>query len=608
MKKYYKKDEAYHLIPLMFMIFMVPIIVRFKSMSITGASFEFWTGAKEVSDFFSYYKMVWILMCAAFAIIMLMLKGYQEQFKNFKKSYYFIPIAVYSITVISSSLLSKYKDIAIWGFVDRYEGMFVLLAYMVILVVTMILIDSEYHVKFILTTLILSAIIIGTIGVFQYIGLDIFKTDFGKSFILPSSLMSQADKVEFKFGKNVIYSTLYHYNYVGSYMAMLFPLTLTLFILIKNKIVKVFMGMIVILMAINWIGCNSRAGILGGGLALAVLLIMMRNYIKEKKKYLGMAAIALIVVFVALNIVSKGALSSRIKTLSSELKTAFVSDKKNEDFTKFIPLKEVNTKGNIAYINIDNKILNIEIRETDMGFSDENKKEITLENEQDTGKIVLKDERYKNYDIRLVNISGKNILYINKDNIKLYFELRSKYIGIVDFKGKSIDIDNIKSFGFKGKEKLASSRGYIWSRSLPLLKDTILLGNGPDTFAAYFPQQDIKGKMYAYDGDMWQLVDKAHNLYLQTALNTGVVSLIAMLALFIMYFIKSFKIYYRSKFDDFNSIAGLAVFVAVVGYLGAGIFNDSVVSVAPVFWVLLGMGISINKILTPKKKTKVSTK
>jgi len=196
---------------------------------------------------------------------------------------------------------------------------------------------------------------------------------------------------------------------------------------------------------------------------------------------------------------------------------------------------------------------------------------------------------------------GKNILNINKDKIKLYFEMKSKYIGIVDFKGNNIDIDNIKSFGFVGKERLASSRGYIWSRSLPLVKDTLILGHGPDTFAAYFPQQDIKGKMYAYYGDMWQLVDKPHNLYLQIALNTGVISLMAMLALFLMYIIKSFKLYYRSNFDDFYSIAGLAIFLAVCGYLGAALFNDSVVSVAPVFWVLLGMGISINNIIKHQK-------
>ncbi|MBU3127139.1 O-antigen ligase family protein [Clostridium tagluense] len=600
MNKYCKKDEGYHLIPLILMVFIVPIIVRLKIIPLSGARFEFWTGAKQVSDFFSYYKMVWILGCSLLSIIMLMIKGYQQQYKIFRKSYYFIPIAVYSLVVILSTLLSEYKDISIWGFVDRYEGMFVLLAYMIILLVTMILVDSEYHVKFILTTLIFSAIIIGTIGVFQYIGLDVFKTNFGKSFMLPSEFMRQADKVEFKFGKNVIYSTLYHYNYVGSYMAMLFPLTLTIFILIKNKKAKIFMCIVTTLMAINWIACNSRAGIIGGGIALIVLLIMMRKYVKEKKKNFGIAVIIFIVVFVALNLISNGVLSSRIKTLSSELKTAVISDKKTEDFRNLIPLKDVKTKGNTAFINIDNRILNIETREADMLFTDESKKNINIENKSDTGKIILKDERYKNYDITLANMNGKNILYINKGNIKLYFELKSKYIGIVDYKGKSIDIDNIQSFGFKGKELLASSRGYIWSRSLPLVKDKLLLGHGPDTFAAYFPQQDIKGKMYAYNGDMWQLVDKPHNLYLQTAINTGLISLIAMLALFIMYLIKSFKIYYNSSFKDFNSIAGLGIFVAVVGYLGAAIFNDSVVSVAPVFWILLGMGISINKILTPK--------
>ena len=73
-------------------------------------------------------------------------------------------------------------------------------------------------------------------------------------------------------------------------------------------------------------------------------------------------------------------------------------------------------------------------------------------------------------------------------------------------------------------------------------------------------------------------------------------------------FIKSFKLYYNNKFKDFISVAGLGIFVAVVGYLGAAIFNDSVVSVAPVFWILLGVGISINSILTPKKKTKLPTK
>jgi len=38
-----------------------------------------------------------------------------------------------------------------------------------------------------------------------------------------------------------------------------------------------------------------------------------------------------------------------------------------------------------------------------------------------------------------------------------------------------------------------------------------------------------------------------------------------------------------------------AIFSAIISYCMAGFFNDSVVSVAPVFWVLLGLGIAMNK-------------
>ena len=37
-------------------------------------------------------------------------------------------------------------------------------------------------------------------------------------------------------------------------------------------------------------------------------------------------------------------------------------------------------------------------------------------------------------------------------------------------------------------------------------------------------------------------------------------------------------------------------FIIIVGYLAAGMFNDSIVSVAPVFWILLGVGAALNTI------------
>ncbi|MFT5875201.1 MAG: O-antigen ligase [Clostridium sp.] len=610
MDKHYKRDEGIHIMPIMLMIFIVPLIVRLRVLTLTGVQYDLWNGSEQLTDFFSNYKMIWILICTMLAIIMLLVKSFQTKLKVFKKSYYFIPIGIYCIAIILSTMLSKYTEISIWGFADRYEGMLVLLAYMITMSITILLVDCEYHIKLLFGALFASATVIAVIGLFQYIGYDIWQSNFGKSMMLPAKYMKDAAGLHFQFGKNVIYSTLYHYNYVGSYMAMLFPLSLTLFLFVKNKIGKSLMGIMTLLFLVNWIACNSRAGVMGGILALVILLIMIRKRIKLKRKYVIIVCFIFVLIFAGLNISSKGALTARIGTLFSEMKLAVTPNNEKQSYEALIPLKDVSAKGDTAHVVIDDDVLNIKSIGSEFVFTDKNSKPIKTTFNSETNKIIIKDERFKGYDIELVTINYKSVLYLVKDNIRLYFGVEDNSIRIVDYKAKDIEnnIDSIPKWGFEGKELLASSRGYIWSRSLPLVKDTLLLGNGPDTFAAYFPQQDLKGKMYAYNGDMWQLVDKAHDLYLQIALNTGVLSLIAVLALFAMYFIKSFKIYYNSSFKDFNSIAGLGIFVAVVGYLGAGLFNDSVVSVAPVFWILLGMGISINNVLMPKKKNKMSIK
>ena len=47
-----------------------------------------------------------------------------------------------------------------------------------------------------------------------------------------------------------------------------------------------------------------------------------------------------------------------------------------------------------------------------------------------------------------------------------------------------------------------------------------------------------------------------------------------------------------------------AATLSVTAYLVAGTFNDSIVSVAPLFWILLGTGIGINKIIKDNIKGK----
>ena len=99
------------------------------------------------------------------------------------------------------------------------------------------------------------------------------------------------------------------------------------------------------------------------------------------------------------------------------------------------------------------------------------------------------------------------------------------------------------------------------------------------------------------------MIEKPHNLYLQIAINSGVISLLAILALFAVYLHESAKTYWKCRFESFSEMAGLGIMAAIVAYLVAAFFNDSIVGIAPVFWGLLGMGIAANRINMKGKKT-----
>lgn len=616
MKKYYEKDEWYHLFPVMFIIAVVPLIVFLKIINLSGDYFNLWNGAQDSFDFFSYYKMVWFITGTVFAIIMLLVKYYQKGNETIRKSNYYIPMGIYALFVVLSTLLSKYPDIAKSGFVERYEGVYVIVGYMIILFITINLVRKEMHIKVILGCLFASAIILGTIGLFQYIGFDLWKSQFGKSLMISSLDKQNLSQLTFLFDKHYIYTTLYHPDYVGSYMAMLLPLALAIFILTKNKKLKIFMGFLTLLMAINWFGCNSRAGMVGGGLAIFIFLIMINKYIVKNWKYFAIGFGILILIFGALDVISKGAMSSRVISLLKDASKIVTKAEVNNAGEAQLPLKDIKVSGNTAEIitptesikvvsSLVNKQLNTQ-------FKDKDDKIIPVKFDDSNGTVNFVDpvhqQMYKDYSIHIGNLNGKRIAQITKGSINLFFDVNTEKVQLLDNKQNPVEIEDVPKWGFEGKERLGSSRGYIWSRSIPLLKDTLFVGHGPDTFIAYFPQNDLLGKMYAYYGDMWQLVDKPHDMYLQIALNTGVISLVAVLAIFVMYFIKSVRIYFRNDFETFSSIVGVGIFIAVCGYLGAAVFNDSLVSVAPVFWVLLGMGISINYMIGEKGKEKVSEK
>ena len=159
--------------------------------------------------------------------------------------------------------------------------------------------------------------------------------------------------------------------------------------------------------------------------------------------------------------------------------------------------------------------------------------------------------------------------------------------------------ENVPSVGWADNQEFGSGRGYIWSRTIPMMKDTLLLGHGADTYCLYFPHQDYVGKYNSgtFSDNISIIVDKPHNMYMGMWLGTGMFSVFAFLAIMLLYILQSVKLYRNRKYFSFLEYSGIGIFLGIVGFAVTGLVNDSSVSIMPMFYGLLGTGTAINMIL-----------
>ena len=146
-------------------------------------------------------------------------------------------------------------------------------------------------------------------------------------------------------------------------------------------------------------------------------------------------------------------------------------------------------------------------------------------------------------------------------------------------------------------DHVGSSRIFIYRNSLPLMLENPLLGVGPDNFAEIFPQADFQD----FKGSQRQIVDKAHSEYIQLGVTTGLPALFLYLALiaYILFKLKpkSFKNIDLSREKDLKKFIKSSLFFAVTAYVLQAALNISVITVAPIFWTVLGFaGAYIRKI------------
>lgn len=137
-----------------------------------------------------------------------------------------------------------------------------------------------------------------------------------------------------------------------------------------------------------------------------------------------------------------------------------------------------------------------------------------------------------------------------------------------------------------------TGRTYIWSETLALTAERPWLGYGYGTLTWYFPQDDFNKGANLQDYN--RLITKPHSMYVGVAFGLGIPALLVLLSLFGLHFYSTGRHLWSPRLDTHHPF-GVSLFLFFCAFSIQALFNDPVVDAGALFWILLGVSVSLNK-------------
>jgi hypothetical protein len=193
------------------------------------------------------------------------------------------------IASIISFILEPIKEVSIWGFYSRNNG---ILAYICLFSIIYFLSNLKVkskHVTFMLHGLNVVSIVLVIIGTFQFFGQDMMNSLWFKKIYFPTEYKQFMGSM--KIMQPTFYRTSYflassllgQFNYFGAYCSIMFPL-ITAFALNENKAIRKILLMIGSIML--FIGI-LLAQSMGSIIALLLVLLIIPIFLVNKRNYIS---------------------------------------------------------------------------------------------------------------------------------------------------------------------------------------------------------------------------------------------------------------------------------------------------------------------------------
>lgn len=582
-------------------IVIIPFISHLKIMVLDDSIKDVFGDSNGIYiDLFLHYKKNIIVFFGVFIILFFIgeriFPDYKLDYPLKKRDYSKIIICVfiYSFMVILSYIFSDYKVLSYMGSPTDGEGLLVLISYMVLFLSGINYFYNEKSIKYLKKAIIILISIIILFSIVEFFYRPIFEIPFFQELLASKEYSEVIKSIKNTDYKDMVSLTLYNPNYFGGLCILLFPIIMNISINEENKKKKIIYYFLTFGMIFCIFSSKTTSAIYIMILECLLLIIYERKKFLKNIKVNTIYLIFILITSMVINNISDNKL---LNVAISGLKNSPSIVNNKEKFY----LEDINLDGNRLEIVGQNNSLNIIIdieRKDTLKFYDNDMKELNFK--VDSGKYTFEDSDFRNITINYISYG---IIVDIGYNDTMEFYIKDNIFKGVGQNGKEINDIKRDKYILKDLYGLATGRGYVWINTLPIIKDNFLIGTGPGTFSMYFKQNDYIGLMNTH-GSAKFIIDKPHNMYLQVASQTGIISLISIIAIFYIFIKKALYIFLKNRQETSSNIysVGFGIFIGIIGFLIISLVNDSIVTVNPIFWILLGVGYSILDLLNIKDK------
>ena len=301
-----KKKAKWYLIPLILVMTVVPLIVRMYFFNSHLSQFDWYPDSGETldkQDFFLYYKAVAVILLAIVMCAVLAYR-YTKKKREFKWCYELVPVLIYAVLTLLSSLFSQYRYFCFHGMAEIFESVWVLLGYCVILFYAYELINTIEDVDCVMRWLTVGLGVMLVIGVMQALGHDPFNMEFVKKMIISPKFWDELDRFSIVFEQGRVFLTLYNPNYVASYFALMLPVEIALLVKTRKWVYRMIYVVMIGASLLCLLASGNRSGILAflGTIVLAVI-VLFKHMLKAWKFVIpaALAATVFFAVFISKN-------------------------------------------------------------------------------------------------------------------------------------------------------------------------------------------------------------------------------------------------------------------------------------------------------------------